>query len=1806
MPSLCCILMCCILMTISLILSAQASTFCVTDPGSCAGKKHVFERREGKLNPFNGIEVPDESGENRINTVPAFADIDNDGDMDLVIGRQAGDLKFYYENTGSRLDPSYTRREGLLNPFDEVVDMGSYSWPAFVDIDDDGDLDLVIGREEGDLSFYYENTGNASNPTYMRRDGALNPFDGIDVGHRSAPAFVDVDNDGDMDLVVGRQEGDLRFYYENTGNASNPTYTRRESALNPFSRFEVATLSTAAFIDVDNDGDMDLLIGSWEGDLNFYCENTGNAVNPSYTRRKGLLNPFDGAAGVGSHCVPAFVDIDGDGDMDLVIGRRAGELNFYYENTANASKLSYTRRGVNPFDWINVGKHGVPVFVDIDDDDDMDLVIGRQEGDLNFYYENTGNASNPTYMRIDGALNPFDGIDVGNHSVPAFVDVDNDGDMDLVVGRLEGDLRFYYENIGNASRPTYLRREGALNPFGGIDVGTFSAPAFVDTDYDGDMDLIVGAYEPITYFENAGNASHPNYTRKEDSPFSDIPGFHFSKPTFVDADNDGDTDLVIGIYEGHLIQYYENTGSDRHTSYTKITGSQNPFDGINVGRWSAPAFVDLNNDGNKELVIGRWKGDLTFVYDLSFCASSCNNQGLCIYKSGVYACDCSLDRYSGSFCNRCAPGYSESKFETSSRNFQLPTPCITCDKGFWNNETGSVTCIECDAGYFQPSPRARSIADCKACHRGQSSSGFSASSRCNVCLPGEFSNTSGLPTCSECLENFFTESKNSTTCKICPAGWSTLGEVGSKNCNRCPAGSYGPLAGQSCQQCLKDSANSQRNSTSCEHCESNQFTEGPGRVFCQTCPAGWQITGELGSRVCEMCYAGKISIAAHNCTDCSQGSYSQNRTKCINCPRGTWSASLGASNASTCQKCSPGQYSSSIGAKSAWECTKCSAGKFSTIFGGSSSFACHTCAQGFFQALEGNTTCEECPSGYLNVKKGSSGCIAIPPGSYMNASNITFECEKGFKCKGKDSDREACPPGRYSTSRGAVNCFPCSPGKYTSTLASIKCKKCPTGWVQKYEGRDNCNLPPQGSIATPEGSASVVITKGWTADNCLGGICNMTRPCVSGTYEDGMRTCALCPAGWSSTEGNIACDVCPKGQFSASNGSTCIECPSGWFQDQNVKPNLACKACPIGYGAVLRNGLPVIGSAMCRDLNYISECSSEEYLNDTSQDPSQHTCAKCPQGAACGDTSAKWSNLASIFGWWRIPALERAGNSSWKSTVAFAECLYPPACLGAPNRALEGRYIVNGIDLAMSGNTSSMCATSLGFRNVSRVCHTCNSTSRRQGSNRCIKCPDAEQNWGLMALGVVVMLVILCFLVGSAIENAGKQKLSSPIQKILLNHLQVASLAQRFPLSWTPEVEHLFEFQSSVSTVGEALLNPDCVSPTLSAAQLFYIKQVGFALIPIVAIIAAFLVWYLYGLANNIPFFAKRQRDKPDFLTPKDKFVVTIGVTVYLVFPTLCTNAFRVFDCKTIAGKQYLSVDLEYPCYESDHLVAVLTLGASQLFVFVIGLPLLVLLFLRRNRRLPEGLNRHVVRARYGLFYSAYINKAYFWELVLTMRKIGIITLSVFGRSIGTQRQAQIALFILFVCILMEIAGRPYYVRTSRHRVLGRLEIASLLCLWGTMFLGTLIFASQEPGNENFVVILSFVVIIMNVIVMGWLVLCLLVECGMENKNSKCGKVVQQLPIIRRQTPYPTRAEGVTVEFPPSILAVAAAAMMANQGRQQKTSHEVSSISRSQCHPKRYSQYMTAEGVPYYVPEDGGDSVWHIPENARASPIVST
>ena len=195
----------------------------------------------------------------------------------------------------------------------------------------------------------------------------------------------------------------------------------------------------------------------------------------------------------------------------------------------------------------------------------------------------------------------------------------------------------------------------------------------------------------------------------------------------------------------------------------------------------------------------------------------------------------------------------------------------------------------------------------------------------------------------------------------------------------------------------------------------------------------------------------------------------------------------------------------------------------------------------------------------------------------------------------------------------------------------------------------------------------------------------------------------------------------------------------------------------------------------------------------------------------------------------------------------------------------------------------------------------------------------------------------------------------------------------------------------------------------------------------------SFIVWYIYGIVKSIPFFQKREGDTS---TPKDYFIITVGSLMYLMFPTLIAGTFKMFDCRKVGKFSYLHVDLQEKCYQGRHLDMVLALGVSRIFAYVLGLPVLMLVFLLRNR---DRLDANVVLSRYGLFYAGYKRDKFYWETVLSLRKIGIVALGIFGPAMGPVRQSVFAILILSIFIVLEIIGRPFKETSPRHYILARL-----------------------------------------------------------------------------------------------------------------------------------------------------------------------
>ncbi len=293
---------------------------------SSGSQAQTFVEKTGANNPLNGKTVANIS-------MPAFVDIDNDGDKDLYAGQYyANMVKFI--NTGSASTPAF----GSGSQFSYYAIFRAA--PAFVDIDNDGDQDLFVGNDGGSIEFY-PNTGTAGAPAFpyypvdvTPLSGYTNPLAGVTVGSYAAPFFVDIDNDGDKDLFIGNGAGAISFY-KNTGTANAPVFALQSGAGNPFNGIIAGSGgATPAFGDLDKDGDLDAVVGSYDGTF-YYFMNTGSATSPVFTPITGTSNPFNGLAVSGSASSPALVDIDNDGDLDMFSGNYAGGFQFF-QNTSPA------------------------------------------------------------------------------------------------------------------------------------------------------------------------------------------------------------------------------------------------------------------------------------------------------------------------------------------------------------------------------------------------------------------------------------------------------------------------------------------------------------------------------------------------------------------------------------------------------------------------------------------------------------------------------------------------------------------------------------------------------------------------------------------------------------------------------------------------------------------------------------------------------------------------------------------------------------------------------------------------------------------------------------------------------------------------------------------------------------------------------------------------------------------------------------------------------------------------------------------------------------------------------------------------------------------------------------------------------------------------------------------------------------------------------------------------------------------------------------------------------------------------------
>lgn len=306
---------------------------------------------------------------------------------------------------------SQSFKASVKNPFG-LTQNPNVSIPSLADLDGDGDLDY-FNLEQDTSSYslkvaYRENTGTKTAPAFGPVQ--LDPF-GLtsdSIGFKST--LVDIDGDGDLDLFKGTYYGNI-LYFENTGTKTAPQFS--SPSANPFNISHGFELAMLGFGDLDDDGDMDIMIGSYYGDF-YYYKNTGTKTAPSFAM--GQTNPF-GISNMGSYfSSPEFSDVDGDGDLDMMTGEEYGKF-IYYKNTGTKTNPMFAAPATNPFSLTTLPS-GISfcAFADLDGDGDDDILAGGYSGYYSgdqYYFENAssiGIDENNLSNKLNVFPNPTSGL----------------------------------------------------------------------------------------------------------------------------------------------------------------------------------------------------------------------------------------------------------------------------------------------------------------------------------------------------------------------------------------------------------------------------------------------------------------------------------------------------------------------------------------------------------------------------------------------------------------------------------------------------------------------------------------------------------------------------------------------------------------------------------------------------------------------------------------------------------------------------------------------------------------------------------------------------------------------------------------------------------------------------------------------------------------------------------------------------------------------------------------------------------------------------------------------------------------------------------------------------------------------------------------------------------------------------------------------------------------------------------------------------------------------------------------------------
>lgn len=461
--------------------------------------------------------------------------------------------------------------------------------------------------------------------------------------------WADWNEDGFIDLFLLDEDGHIRYFLN-----ENQNFILQSTRF-----LDLSDILWFYIYDFDNDSSYEIIASSsmYAGGVSYYEYIEGELVYISE-----IVDINNNHLNIDQSMIPTFADIDGDDDLDLFSGNIIGTLN-YFNNSGLNNNIPTFNLESNFWQEIYIvgqSRHGASAisFIDLDNDQDLDLSWGDYFQQSLYIISNIGNQLNPI-MDSDNIITQFpyeDPVNTAGLNLPSFIDIDNDNDSDLFVTTLSGAYGYqltnnfmFYENVEN----DYLLQ--TYNYIDTVDLLSDINPKFVDIDFDGDLDLFIGTnYDPtsfpwigrIVFYENIGTDIDNNPVWELDSNnFLNMDLGNNLFPEFIDIDHDGDLDLFIGNYNG-IVHFFENIG----TVYNKDFEYYGTIEDIDIQGYSSPEFVDIDNDDDYDLLLGCVDGRIYFYenigdkYNFNFDLKSSNYNDINVgSRSTILSVDMDLD-----------------------------------------------------------------------------------------------------------------------------------------------------------------------------------------------------------------------------------------------------------------------------------------------------------------------------------------------------------------------------------------------------------------------------------------------------------------------------------------------------------------------------------------------------------------------------------------------------------------------------------------------------------------------------------------------------------------------------------------------------------------------------------------------------------------------------------------------------------------------------------------------------------------------------------------------------------------------------------------------------------------------------------------------------------------------------------------------------------------------------------------------------------------------------------------------------------